>query len=999
MKAAIQTIEILRSTLQTGLLSGAVENAAAHYARLSTEAESRLEIIAAMLAKGSDYQALQTAEQEPPLLDLVAVLSFGGEKAWADFCQVHQLPIAPRLDAKTVQALDRLYAQGVTANHPLYKDFRAAVLSREDDKALRIVRTILKLNPTDENARSELLRLENKLHQDMLEQLRAALKTDDEERISTLAEALAKASPEEKLHTQPEYQQADAIRRTLRRRQAEEKLPALLDEAIGLHEAGDWRAAALALEIVQENLDLHDIQLPAGSLKQKLESLSEHVRKERVTAERKRGFERALSSFISFAEEADTRLLTGAGLNYNDAARLDESFIRRWRELESLAQPVPDATLKRLRQCGENIRRRLEQMQNARRAKSALSVAAMIAFLLGISALAWHGWRARAYADELVSYRARQLCEPAEKLISSLREDAASLRWPFLKSKVEEIAAWTQQSRALSAQAADTLSRLESESAGNFAGISPTEVMKRLEDARTLLGQLPGDLAAVANNRFASLKSKSELMISSVNQERSGSGRKMLDEITIMLDKELSYERPSSAVSATIHQLESMLTRVESWMKPETDSLQLPADLEVRVKAARARVNGFKSELERFTQVREKTAAAQTLAEYKKSLLDWQDIRFAEAAAAASVLDAIPTEEQFLANLMTAGDIADWKAAVDDVAGAQMMPDTPMDAELKILLALRDDRYLNGVWENIVVDHARGQSTRSVWSQGPLEESRAGDTLRRWSGLCYDPHAEDSGAAFVKSDFKRITVGSSDQGQSVRSSKLSAASHFMDSLQLNRLTDANGEHWQRSMIEVFDQIMQDTSAPVLVKAHVTLEIDQLTRLQPFAWGLHLVPILRADLAELQKLMVKHPLRGEDWMLPKVRSSLGDDLVRYFSARQGRQYMKEAKAKRELLRDVSAAGIKFGGYVETDLTLRLNNAARSRKELWLAGKKQPLSIPQDSKTVPAGIPAMSPVFFIPADRAALMQRYHLALSGAAVSTPEPTAVTAPFFNSN
>ncbi|MCX6853683.1 MAG: hypothetical protein NTV80_02130, partial [Verrucomicrobia bacterium] len=162
MKAAAQTLEIIRSSLQTGLLSGAVETAAAHYARLCAEADSRLEMISAMIAKGSDYQALQTAEQEPPLLDLVAALSFGGEKAWMDFCQAHQLPIAQRLEAKTVLALDRLYAQGVTANHPLYKDFRAAVLSREDEKALRIVRTILKLNPSDENARSELLRLENK---------------------------------------------------------------------------------------------------------------------------------------------------------------------------------------------------------------------------------------------------------------------------------------------------------------------------------------------------------------------------------------------------------------------------------------------------------------------------------------------------------------------------------------------------------------------------------------------------------------------------------------------------------------------------------------------------------------------------------------------------------------------------------------------------------------------------------------------------------------------
>lgn len=999
MKAAAQTIEILRSSLQTGLLSGAVESAAAHYARLSTEAESRLEMIAAMIEKGSDYQALQTAEQEPPLLDLVAVLSFGGEKAWMDFCQAHQLPIAPRLDAKTVQALDRLYAQGVTANHPLYKDFRAAVLSREDEKALRIVRTILKLNPGDENARSELQRLENKHCQDLMEQLRAALKTDDEERIARLAESLARVSPEEKLRGLPDYQQADAIRRALRRRQAEAKIPVLLDEAAPLRAAGDWRGVALALEIVHDLIDSHEIDLQAGGLKEQLESLTEFVRKERAAAERKRGFERTLSGFTTFAEEADTRLLTGAGLPYGQVADMDESFVRRWRELESYQMPVPDATLQRLRQTGQTIRARLDQMQSGRRMRSLLSAAALITFVAAIAALAWHGWRARAFADELVSYRARQLCEPAEKLIASLRsDDAQMLRWPFLQTKIEEIEAWTRQSRELAAQADQTLTQLESEATKNFSGAAPTEILKRLDNARTLLGQLPGDLAAPANNRLTALKSKSELMLSSVNEARSGSGRKTLDEITALMEKELSYERTAAEVAAAVQKLEPMLTSLEGWMKPEAASLQLPADLEARVKAARLRVSGFKTELDRFAKVREATAAALTAAEYKKALLTWQDIRFAEAAPAASVLNGIPTEEQFLAGLLTGGDLAVWKAAVDDVAGSHMMPDAPLDTDLKILLALRDDSYLNGVWENTVVDHARGQAARSVWSKGPLEESRAGDTMRRWSGLCYDAHTEDTGAAFVKNDFKRVTVGSSDQGQSVRASKLSMTSQFVDSLQLNRMTDANGEHWQRSVLEVFDKIMQDKAAPALVKAHVMLELERLTRSQPFAWGLHLSPTLRADLAELQKTIGGYPLRSEDWMVTKVRITLGASLAKFFDARQGRQYQKEAQARRELLRDIGVAGLKFGGYVETDLSLRLNNAARARKELWLLGKTGPLLIAADSKTAPANTQPLSPVFFIPADRVALMQRYHLALSGsAAPETPVPTSSETPFFN--
>lgn len=999
MKPPTDTIEILRSSLQTGLISGAVEAAASHYARLCSEAESRLEMIAAMLEKGSDYQALQTAEQEPPLLDLVGVLSFGGEKAWMEFCQAHQLPIAPRLDAKTVQALDRLYAQGVTANHPLYKDFRAAVLSREDDKALRIVRTILRLNSGDENARSELLRLENKRFQDELEQLRAALKNDDEERIAKLAESIARNSPEEKRRVLPDFQQADAIRRALRHRQAEEKIPILMDEASNLREAGDWRGAALALEIVRELIESHDIELNSKSLNDRLEGLTEYVRKERAITERKRGFERVLSSFTTFADEADTRLLGGAGLPFSEVSGLDESFVRRWRELESFQMPVPDATLQRLSQSGQKIRARLDQIQGGRRMRSVLSMAALIAFLLVIATVSWHGWRARTLADELVSYRARQLCEPAEKLAATLRkEEAQMLRWPFLQTKLEEIEAWTRQSRALTAQSEQALTQLESEAAKNFVAATPAEVLKRLENIRTQIGQLPSDLATVANNRLAALKTKSELMLSVINQKRSGSGRKTLDEITLLLDKDLRYERPAADVAAMVQKLETMLVSVEEWMKPEAESLQLPSDLEARVKTVRQRLNGFKLELDRLAKVRETSAAALTLAEYKKSLSAWQDIRFAEAAPASAMLNQIPSEEQFLANLLTQGDLTVWKAVVDDVAGVHMMPDSPLDSDLKVLLALRDDPYLNGVWENIVVDHARGQSQRSVWSQGPLEESRAGDTLRRWSGMCFDAHSEDTGAAFVKSDFKRVSVGSSDQGQSVRSSKLSATSQFIDSLQLSRMTDANGERWQRAVLDVFDKIMQNQEAPALVKALIVSEMERVTRAQPFAWGMHLCPTLHADLADLQKTLGGYPLRSEDWMVPKVRNGLGLALTKFFEARQGRQYMKEALARRELWRDLSVAGLKYGGYVESDFTPRLNNAARARSEVWVLGKSGPLVVSATSVLAPDGALALSPVFFIPADRAALMQRYQSALSGNAAAAPaQATSTESPFLN--
>jgi exonuclease VII small subunit len=996
VKAPTDTIDLLRSTLQTGVVSGAVETAASNYARLCQECSTRLERIAAMLEKGSDYQALQAAEEEPPLLDLIGALSFGSEKAWLDFCQAHQLPIAPKLDAKTVQALDRLYAQGVTANHPLYKDFRAAVLSREDDKALRIIRTIHKVNPGDENARSELQRLENKQWQDMLDQLRAALKTDDEERIATLAEKITSSVPADKRTAAPELTQAEGIRRALRRRQAGEKIPALLDDAAQHRDAGDWQSAALACDIIQELIETHDLDLTA-SQKSALEDAASYARRERTAAERQRAFARTLNSFTAFAQEAGTRLMTGSPPGLNEAAALDENFIRRWRELENFSLPVADDVLARLRQTGQSIRAALESAQRGRRTRAMLSAAALIAFLLGIGALTWHGWQARAYALDLASYRARQLAEPAAKLASSLKQEHPSLlRWPYLKSKIDETEAWVSQARDLAAHSDQSLAQLESAAAQNFTGMKPTEVLKRIDDAHAEIGQLPGDLAATASQRVTSLKTKAELMLANLGETRSTDVRRRLEEVNALLKSGLSYEHPASEVATAVQKLDTQLAELETWAKPEAATLQLPADLQAQIKSARQRIEDFKAELTRFDELRESTVSAASLTDFGKALAKWQDIRFAEAAPAASTVTALPTEEQFLANLMTGGDLTLWKAAVEDSSGQMMHPEAPQDSDLKVLLALRDDRHLNGVWENIVVDHSTGRGKRSVWSQGPLSESRIGDSQRRWSGKAFDPHPQDTGAAFINQDYKRLVIGGgSEQGQSVTSSKPAAVSALIQNLQLDRMTDANGERFERSLLSVMDRLMADVSTPAIAKAYVMLELERLTRERPFTWGMHLVPTLRADLAELHRLVGDHPLRSEDWMIPKVSTSLGSMLEKFFQTRQGRLYEKEAQARRLLVTRVSTTGVKFGGYVETDRALHLNTSARAAKELWLLGKSGPLLIATDAKTAPADALPLSPVLFLPLDRQQLLETYSTSISGVSSDKAEPTTSESPF----
>ena len=75
---------------------------AADYAAACHAANLRLQQCEAMIKAGDRPQAIQLAETAPNLLDLVTVLEFRGSDEWRGYCQQNSLPVADRIDARSV---------------------------------------------------------------------------------------------------------------------------------------------------------------------------------------------------------------------------------------------------------------------------------------------------------------------------------------------------------------------------------------------------------------------------------------------------------------------------------------------------------------------------------------------------------------------------------------------------------------------------------------------------------------------------------------------------------------------------------------------------------------------------------------------------------------------------------------------------------------------------------------------------------------------------------
>ncbi|MCF7788471.1 MAG: hypothetical protein K9N47_20285 [Prosthecobacter sp.] len=1001
MKPLPQAIEAIRAALKEEVPPSAVEDAAVIYAQLCSDVERRLDLVAAMLQKGSDYQALQVAEEDPPLLDLAASVSFGEEKNWQIYCDTHGLKVAPRVDIRIIQDLETLYGRGISANHPLYKDFRAAVLSRDDAKALRIVKTILKLNPQDANAQKELQRLENKALQEKIDLLREALKTDDEERIATLTEDIKAVAPPSKLERLDVFEQGESIRQALRRRQAEARVPDMLSTMKMLMAEGRWRQVGQMLSVLNAMFKEHGFAPADAAQKATLEDLTQYHLKERAADEKQRNFDRTLKTFLVFVEEVETRLLTGAGVTYDEITGKDESFVKRWKELEGYQLPVAAESLQRLRAAGQELRAKLERMQRAKRLGNIALAAAALVLLCCISAIGLHAWKAWTLTQELASYQAKENYSAAEGLIKKLRsEEELLLRWPYLQARIEEVSSWAAKTRVTGKQAADALLALENSFQGEKSKLTATQLVRQLDDAGALVKQLGGDVAAEPKNRLVTLKTKADLHLATVLKQLSTSTSTTLGKLEQRGTAELSHEKIAANVSTSCTAIDKELKPLEALLKPEVPVLALPADLETRIRALRQRLNTYQEDLRTFAAIRKETGSAGSLDDYRKAVTKWQTIKFAEAAPSLKMLDTLPTEKAFQAALFTGGDQEVLQAVLDDKSGRYMAPDTLLETELKMILSLLHNEYLNNIFESSVVHYSSKKSSGTVWSMGKPEVTVIGDSTR-WSAKFYEPDPTQRTVLFIQQSFTRAGQAGEYQGAAIATIRQSQTSELMNLLDIGRISDEKGERVLKPLLEVCDKLVQDTQGSSIAKAYVLLKFEDLMRVRPREWGLHYCPSLQQDLRILHQTLGTTSLRSEDWLVPDMREKWQAPLAAFFKPLKDRAYLREAHAHRNYLRAATKAGLKFAGYVETDLSLVLNPQGSTASELWVLGREngKPLMVANPAagkaaadapKTImaTASVP-LSPAFYVTADRRALLQQYQEALSSTGVDiTPLP-----------
>ena len=981
-------IDSIRLLLDGRPSSMAAEVVALEYARHCREVNERLGRIAPMLAGGGEIQALQLAEQPPRVLDVAVSLSFGGEAAWQEYCRDHGHEVAPLIDARTLEALMGVESKGVSSNHPLYKDYRTAVSSKDDAKAYELIRIITRLNPSDENAAREIKRLERKSLQAALAELRVALAAKNDDEVLAIMPRVEQSSEREVFEKLAEWQEAAVIRQRRRLEEALRRMPELMQKAEEELKSGNWRHAAVSHGEFSLLFDAHDPTGKATQMTGRSNSMSAQLAKHRAEAERVGRVNQLVAEMSLIADEAENRAVTPLGLTPDFAGPLLENLVRMWRQIEELRGEVPAGPRSRIDSARAQLSQTIERGRSARRSRMIATTAAAILVLLVAAGIGLLAFRASGHAKTLADLQSKQATSALSDLLQRVKEkESILLRFPSLSAAAANAGRWLETTSADLKTAEQELGRLEKTQSEQFAGLASPELHQRMEEAVAMVAKLPADLKATLELRLIVLRNEGERTLQKRQEAADRQAREAITQWTIVLSA-VDFKTSASVAGTSIKESEAALTPFVSFASHKESLLRLPASTESGIQDLDSGLGKVRDQVRAVESALAELEGATDTESYRESLKTLASCRFKEAADAQLLLDSWPSDERVKAFLIFRNDLTALKAAENDLSPNFPLPDSATKLDREVIGELMKSETLNGLWE------VSWQRTK-----GPVQNCLSKKELDRhglhsWSGkVASYPRHSSSELKFVDTRF-----GEAD-GITVIVNRISPASGMMHKLQLPLLLDDTGTEYRSSILPLVDRVSNTTDASPLARAYVLSRLFKLIRGREQAWGLHYCPELINDIAAFTEVEIKCPIIENSWLLEE-KPHYFKPWADYFSGRNARSI----SANLQKMKSAASSGIKnpvvLAGHVDSGGILKLRESRTRRLLLGISETKTGRQGPCLAGTMEAGsttfVPStqlapLSPLLCIELPEAdqIFLQSIHLP-----VTSPLPTATSNP-----
>jgi hypothetical protein len=961
------------------------------YADLCRDANRRLEQCALMIDAGQFLQTLQLAETPPPLLDLITVLSFRQAAEWRAYCQGHQLPWTEPFYDKYVRLLNSTYNKGIAGDHPFYRDYRRAVMNNEDDRAISILRVIARLNPSDENTRQELKRLEEKLLRGKLDHLRQTLaKGDSDAAQAQLAQIETSGLPIPSSH--PVWQQAQVAR-----------CQQLLRRAEQLRQRDAWQDAEILIEEIHSFATQYNVQMPAADA-DSWTALDSWTAEKRAAYAEDQDFQRAVSALEYEVQTTESRQAGGARPGIKEAADLCNSLAAKWREAERFNRPLDAALTQRCEQSNGWLQ---QQIKTAGRKKRIFAIAITLLALGAIGAaipLGMDWFRQRDFLRRLGTLESSRRVADTEALLAGIPPPLQS-KAPMAEG-LAKARSFLEREKELKRTFDEDWSVLQRLAAGGFqtnsdqtgalrqqCGSAEDKLAPEFQPpAKSNLLAWDGQWQDFCNKEISNRLARAEQMAAAVRASQSNLISSNLDragQIAAVLQGTNGYE----VVHAALPGLQSALAEMEPY---KTNWAALDPNLQNRYLEASNQFALWKRIAEQWEQAQASLAGAQSLDDYLNSLDRVAQSPFARPAQrdGAAEMDRLKLNQAaFLGELLLPNQRARW-GTLTNLAGwrTNLVPETPTDEERVLCVKLKNDGNMQNVYAYDLVAFPRTNNpfrSHVVFVQGSIAPAGIGHN----AGLVYDPYTSPNAALFVRTSFDDLYYSD------VRKRALLQECDAFDHLGLGELIDPNTGNYKKPILRLLDQLNRETNSSGEFRAVVSLELFALAGLRPEEWGMPWCPAAAQHLQALTNLGATD-LKSGDWMAPS-KLPLEEPLRKYFLRARGIPLENQARFLQQLVRETCRAGFSLAGYVDGDGRPVLRQISSSATDYWGWGSRLPVSaVLLFRKTAGAAAPVkmaeplpFTPLFVFRGDPRNLLEE---AAQAASFPASQAAAILPPFF---
>lgn len=862
----------------------------------------RLEKCEAMIQVGDRHQAIQLAEAHPNLLDCITALEFRDADQWRRYCEKQGLMVGEKIDARAVQALNECYSAGISTDHPLYAVYRRAVLSRNDEEALKALQSITRLNPTDTNAAEEFNRFDAKVLQTKLRHLDDLLAGSTPEAIVAEIESIEAFG----FKNRPDgdaWRSAQLVR-----------CGYLLNAAEKLQAASNWSDALSNVELIERLRNEFKLDLDPKSGR-RFDTVRGWAQAQKERHQRERDFQVLLGEMhfrIQQSEEKDTsaRLVKLAEMK-NDY----EGLHKVWRSLQDFTRPIPeDATAAFRKRSGLLEAEITRRMTNRRR----VMVAAVAVVLVLGSAGSWVALarvKARDITRLLNEAVSKREVRTAEKLLEDVRSRKSLPTTAQLTAAATTAEVFVAKETALLRTFRDAVARLPKDFNENPSPSELATLGDGIGGARSALEALAPDLKTECEPVLQPIELRWQKRLAQSSDTMNAAFEQWLVRAEKQ-SEELDYRSPAEQVRPVMLSLSNEVSQLFNCESSFSNKLTFRSDLLQRSAVVERKFAAYNSELEKIDAGLVALRRAKAMSEYRQAIDQVASSEFSSSPAvkaAAAVQAMNPAEETALRVLLRATNMATW-AFVKKPGNSRFIPESVFPAESAIFAQLARDPAVSGRHQRLRLWlDADGTRFKEWITAGELTDTVGWTTIK-----AYEPYTSPNSCRFLDQEY-----GYFDGAYKLSPTEPIAKIQRLAAPQETALYHTLGLEdfpaasvYTNSLLQVLDSVRASREGSPLFRAYLFLRLVEVMELQPESWGLSFAPSIQAHRGQIRHI-TGDSLSSGDWFVTAKVSAFSKKLDEFFGSVSSLSYAKQAAGLFELERRAAAGGLKYAGYTDLD----------------------------------------------------------------------------------